>query len=612
MATQTEINEAFYAATGRYPTQTYVDAVQATGQTYDQIYSAVASSPEGQSYTASQTTSPTSTTATTSPTTTNTTMPTQLSGQEFIDAYNTMMNGGSLNSGNVSNIDSWVVQNGGYDAFDQAFGYDPGTWNAVVSHYQNPDYNPLPAGFGEAAPTPPTSGEVSGGLDGSTIPITSTGTTTPITLDPSLTSGTTTLDPSITGNTQPYVEPNPELMALINSTNIDFSQLGDIQQGFNLNSPIPTSTNTVPSSAPTTLNTDTLNQINQLSNTATDRQVTMGQVGAPNAVTPLGSYSSNQATAAAVNAPAQNNLGLSNAYNDYIYGSVENPYLDAALQRSANQADRAYSKMEGQATDNLLRNVLPQLRNQAISNGQMGSSRQGIAEGMALDKFATGLQDAREAYGRDTLDAMMQARANEYAKRQDRGLTALNQLGTNQYNTANQNALYANQVNLGNLTADTGIKQSMIGADANRYQADARNSLDWAKSQLDSATRNYQTDVGANTDYYRTDVNADLNRYTAGLNAQTQANSLDSLNAYRNNQYNLQAAALNNQVEQAQANWQLGLLQTALGTLSPYTQTGAAPTGTSTYVDPWSTGIGTGVNIWGTLNSGDTSTGGTF
>lgn len=173
--------------------------------------------------------------------------------------------------------------------------------------------------------------------------------------------------------------------------------------------------------------------------------------------------------AAQINAPSQNNLDLSSGYNDMIYGQAgNNPYLTGAIQKGINQSSNAFGNMVSDATK-ATQGLLGDIRGGAIVNGQMGSSRQGIAEGKAIDSFNTQIGRAASQFGQNNTDAAVAAQAGAYDADRNRALSAMQGLSGNQYNTATQNAAFqqqANQTNYqgqlqGNL-ANAGFQQSAL------------------------------------------------------------------------------------------------------------------------------------------------------
>lgn len=158
-----------------------------------------------------------------------------------------------------------------------------------------------------------------------------------------------------------------------------------------------------------------------------------------------------QFDAAQINAPSQNALNLSPAYQNFIYGNAaENPYLKQSLQSGINQSNQAFQTQLGDITNNLQRNILPGIRGNAIASGQFGSSRQGIAEGLAASDLNRQATNAAQQLGLANISATTGAQANAFNQGQDRSLSALQNLSGQQYNTAltqaqlNQQAAAAN------------------------------------------------------------------------------------------------------------------------------------------------------------------------
>lgn len=86
----------------------------------------------------------------------------------------------------------------------------------------------------------------------------------------------------------------------------------------------------------------------------------------------------------AVNARSgQGLLDPTSAMQQQLSGTPNNPYLDQQAQA-----------ITGQATRNFNENILPQIRSGATAAGQYGSSRQGIAEGLAASRLQQDLAPA--------------------------------------------------------------------------------------------------------------------------------------------------------------------------------------------------------------------------
>lgn len=156
-------------------------------------------------------------------------------------------------------------------------------------------------------------------------------------------------------------------------------------------------------------------------------------------------------SASQISSPSQNSLNLSPAYQQFIYGNdAENPYLNRALQSGINQSTQAFQTQLGDITNNLQRSILPGIRGSAIASGQFGSSRQGIAEGLALSDLNRQATNAAQQLGLANISATTGAQANAFSQGRDRSLNALNTLSGQQYNTALNQAQLNQQANLAN------------------------------------------------------------------------------------------------------------------------------------------------------------------
>jgi hypothetical protein len=195
-----------------------------------------------------------------------------------------------------------------------------------------------------------------------------------------------------------------------------------------------------------------------------------------------------------VNAPGQNNIDLTGNYNDFLNSAPgANPYLTGAIGRGINQANNAFGALQRDSTQNLLENVLPSIRSNAIAAGGFGGSRQGIAEGRALDSFAKEQQRALSQVGQNNTDAAVAAQAAAYDADRNRQLSALQGLSGQQYGVAGQNAnlwqqtnnanagyyqdsqranqqsiLDTNRLNSGNRATGIGLSSGLLGQ-ANNY-----------------------------------------------------------------------------------------------------------------------------------------------
>lgn len=180
------------------------------------------------------------------------------------------------------------------------------------------------------------------------------------------------------------------------------------------------------------------------------------------------------ATGNMVQAPSQNNVDLSSAYDHMINGNAgANPYLTNSLQSAVNMTNASFQKNQTDLTNNLTRNILPSLRSNSVLAGQYGGSRQGIAEGNALSDFTNQLTNSNLQLGLANSANTTGQQANAFNQGQDRALSAMQGLGAQQYATAFQNANTKNQaefMNVGN------AQQSNLANQQAQLQTNAQNN----------------------------------------------------------------------------------------------------------------------------------------
>ena len=163
-------------------------------------------------------------------------------------------------------------------------------------------------------------------------------------------------------------------------------------------------------------------------------------------------------------APGQTGLNLTGAYDRTINGDpAANSYLTGAIGKGINQSTTAFQNQQTDATKNLTQNVLPSIRGGAIASGQYGSSRQGLAEGMALDSFNTQQGRALSQFGQNNTDAAVSAQAGAYDNGQSRALGAMNSVAGQQQAS---NALQSSNTATG-LQASSGLLNNAYTAGAN-------------------------------------------------------------------------------------------------------------------------------------------------
>lgn len=166
-----------------------------------------------------------------------------------------------------------------------------------------------------------------------------------------------------------------------------------------------------------------------------------------------------------VDAPAQNDLNLRPAYEKFINGQPgANPYLQGAIQKGINQSSNTFGNFLSDAKS-ATQEVLGGIRGASVINGQYGGSRQGLAEGKAIESMNTQLGRAASQFGQNNTDAAVAAQAGAYDSDSNRALAATQGLGAQQYGVASQNAQTKNQAEFGNVNQVLDIRKTQAGMD---------------------------------------------------------------------------------------------------------------------------------------------------
>lgn len=274
-----------------------------------------------------------------------------------------------------------------------------------------------------------------------------------------------------------------------------------------------------------------------------------------------------QMEAARINAPEQNTLGLSKGYNDLIYGEAgNNPYLTGAIQKGLNQAQNTYGNLVEDQTS-AVQDALASIRGGAISSGQYGGSRQGLAESRAIADMSKNLSRAGSQIGQNAQDAAVAAQSGAYDADRNRMLSALGNLSGQQYGVASQ---------------DTAAENAARGMNANFQQQANQFNTNWLN----------QAGLGQ-TDAMRQALfkNADYQQQASGQNAgfKQQANQQTGNWDLQNRAQNMQGIStgagllgntLGNTFQGAQAQDMYGLnkLGMANSMIAPYTTAGSTNT----------------------------------
>jgi hypothetical protein len=193
---------------------------------------------------------------------------------------------------------------------------------------------------------------------------------------------------------------------------------------------------------------------------AADKLLNPMQVQAPGVAPPAWAQGS------MVQAPGQNGIDLTGAYKDMVYGAPgSNSFLTGAIQKGINQSSNAFGNMVTDAKQ-ATQDVLGGIRSNAVLAGQYGGSRQGIAEGKAIDSMNTNLARATSQFGQNNTDAAVAAQAGAYDSDRNRALAAMSGLGAQQYATAFKNADTRNAAEFMNVANHNQINENY----ANRAQ----------------------------------------------------------------------------------------------------------------------------------------------
>lgn len=290
-----------------------------------------------------------------------------------------------------------------------------------------------------------------------------------------------------------------------------------------------------------------------------------------------------KADAAYVQAPSQNNIDLSPAYQKMIYGDAgANPYLTNALQAGVDQTNASFAKNQTDLTNNLMRTVLPSLRSNAVLAGQYGGSRQGIAEGNALSDFTNQLSSANTQLGLANSANTTGAQAQAYNQGQDRSLNALNTLSGQQYSTAQLNAQLAQQANMANAGFQQGANSQN---NSNAQQTGMANA--GFQQQANMTNAGFQQQAGL--------ANQSAQLGTNQLNSANTAAGLSANQGLLGSAYNY--AKANDQYSGQQ-------VQQAGGLLGQFSGLGGSSTATSPYyTNPAGNAAGTATGLLGLYNT---------
>lgn len=228
----------------------------------------------------------------------------------------------------------------------------------------------------------------------------------------------------------------------------------------------------------------------------------------------------------------QGTLDPTKALSNLLNGSVDNPYLKAMNQTNIDQATQGYNAQ----IQKLMQTVMPSINNDAFASGQYGGSRQGIAQGLALQQQEINAANNQQ----NALNSGNTLYGNAYEAAQNRMATAagdLNNQGAQnqQFNATNQNqnsqfnAGLTQQANLANASNNLQNNQFNTGQANNMGQFNAGNVLQ--------------------NDQYNAGLQQQIN--LANASNQLNNNQFNTANALNNNQFNADLGLQNNTQQMA-------------------------------------------------------------
>jgi len=237
-------------------------------------------------------------------------------------------------------------------------------------------------------------------------------------------------------------------------------------------------------------------------------------------------------------------LDPTKALSQTLSGKIDNPYLQGLQQANINTSMRGYND----AIQNLNQQVMPGINNDAFAAGQYGGSRQGIAQGLALQ----GMDRSARDLGISAMDNGTALYGNAYQNAQQRMTDTANNINTQagqnaQYNASNMQQ--NNQFNAGNQQA---MNIANMNALNNGSQFNATSANDMSK--------------------YNSGQTNDMSKFNSG-----QANDMSKYNSGQVNDMSKFNAGQGNNMSQFNAN--LGLQNNTQGMLQQAQNMGNATTG---------------------------------
>jgi len=236
---------------------------------------------------------------------------------------------------------------------------------------------------------------------------------------------------------------------------------------------------------------------------------------------------------------ALGSLDPTNSLQQLLTGKIDNPYLEGINQANINQSMQGYGDM----LQNLNQQVMPGINNDAFAAGQYGSSRQGVAQGLALQQAEKNARDLTQS----NADQGTKLYGQAYQNAQQNMLSVASELNSQAGQNAQFNVGQANQIGLQNATNEMAGNQydtSQIN-DMSKYNAGNTLQNNQFGAQQENALNlaNASGAAGASTTNSQLNTNVSLANASNGMNN----NQFNAGNTLNNNQFNAGNANTNSQ-----------------------------------------------------------------
>jgi hypothetical protein len=215
-----------------------------------------------------------------------------------------------------------------------------------------------------------------------------------------------------------------------------------------------------------------------------------------------------------------------------LSGDVNNDVVGSMNQANINRSMQGYND----AMINMGQTVLPSINNDSFASGQYGGSRQGVAQGLAIQGAERNARDL----GIAAMDSGNLLYGNAYNAAQDRSSSTANNLA----GLASDNE----QFNAGQTTQNNQYNNS-LDADTSRFNAEQTTQNNQYNNTLDANTSQFNAGQTTQNNQYNNTLDANTSQFNAGQTTQ-------------NNQFNADLGIQNNTQGMAQNAQNLGNMTT--------------------------------------------------